>query len=120
MPPAASPTEPEQHAPATDFGARQPTSVTVVLDAEAFARAFATVFASVLDSRYAAMTAGQLSLPPAPGQVAHGQVAQFPGAQVPVVIHQKQSFWAHARHVDVLLMGVAAAIVLIVLAAWMV
>ena len=32
----------------------------------------------------------------------------------------KQSFWSHAKHVDVLLLSAAMVIVLVVLAAWLV
>ena len=32
----------------------------------------------------------------------------------------KQSFWSHAKHVDVLLLSAAMVIILVVLAAWLV
>ncbi|MDP2292123.1 MAG: hypothetical protein Q8M22_13110 [Actinomycetota bacterium] len=78
--------------------------VTVVIDAEAFARVFATVFASIMDDRQRTpgwSTAPQVFVPAPPSTPA------------------KQSFWTHARHPDVLLMGVATVIVLVVLAAWL-
>jgi hypothetical protein len=36
------------------------------------------------------------------------------------VVEPKPSFWSNARHLDVLLLGIATAIVLVVLAAWLV
>ena len=70
-------------------------------DAEAFATVFATVFATKLDERLGSWT------PPVAG--APGLPATTP----------KPSFWAHAKHPDVLLVGFAAAIVIVVLVAWM-
>ena len=81
-----------------------PTTTTVVIDAEAFARVFATVFAALLDERFSAWGA-VMPARPTPGQ-----------ALVPARV--KQSFWTQARHPDVLLMGLAMVIVLVVLAAW--
>lgn len=85
-----------------------PTSITtnLVIDAEAFATVFATVFASVLDERLSALGTGV-----APW---HGYVPA-PIAPAPV----KQSFWAHARHTDVLLLTFAMIIGLVILAAWL-
>jgi len=83
----------------------QQVPINVVIDAEAFAKVFATVFASMLDERASAWgggMAGRQAFAPAP-------------APVPA----KQSFWTHARHPDVLLMGLAMVIVLVVLAAWL-
>ena len=62
-------------------------------DAEGFARAFAQSFGKVLEERAPMWTA-------APAQ--------------------RPRFWAHAKHIDVLLIVAATAIVGVVLAAWMV
>ena len=89
-----------------DLPARaQPGPISVVIDAEAFARVFATVMATVLDDRFAAWGAG---MPNWPGYA-------LPAAAAPA----KPSFWSHARHLDVFLMGLAMVIVLVVLAAWL-
>ena len=83
----------------------QQLPVNVVIDAEAFARVFATVLATAIEERQPvwAPTAQMFStLPIAP--------------PAPV----KQSFWSHAKHVDVLLLSAAMVIVLVVLAAWLV
>jgi len=78
--------------------------VNIGIDAEAFARVFAAVFASMLDERLAGS-------PPFPGH----QFAAIPVApQLP-----KKGFWASALHVDVLLLGAAMVIMLVVLAAWL-
>lgn len=82
------------------------TTTTVVIDAEAFATVFATVFASVLDERLSALGTG---LAPWAGHV------PSPVGPAPV----KQSFWAHARHTDVLLLTFAMVIALVILAAWL-
>jgi hypothetical protein len=84
----------------------QPGPITVVIDADAFARVFATVMATVLDERFAAWGAG---VPNGPGF-----------ALQPVAAPAKPSFWSQARHLDVFLMGLAMAVVLVVLAAWLV
>lgn len=62
-------------------------------DAEGFARAFAQSFGRVLDER---------------APMWNGATAQRP------------RFWAHAKHIDVMLIVAATAIVGVVLAAWMV
>jgi hypothetical protein len=87
------------------------SSVNVVIDAEAFAQVFAAVFSTILDERLAEARVGLparqlLALPPV--------VVQAPAPAPP-----KQSFWTHARHPDVFLMGLATVIVLVVLVAWM-
>ncbi|MCU1366777.1 MAG: hypothetical protein JWN39_2416 [Ilumatobacteraceae bacterium] len=82
-------------------------TTTLVIDAEAFATVFATVFASVLDERLSALGTGLQAPPP----WAYGP----PPVPAPV----KQSFWAHARHTDVLLLSFAMIIALVVLAAWL-
>ena len=80
-----------------------PAPAQVVVDAEAFARVFATVLAEVLSQR---------GFTQAPQPVMH------PDAYRPAP--QRQSFWSQARHLDVLLLGVSALIVVVVLAAWIV
>ncbi|MEN9643502.1 MAG: hypothetical protein RL238_171 [Actinomycetota bacterium] len=82
-----------------------PQQINVSIDAEAFAKVFATVFASIVEQRLQ-------HVPPAPAYVPYA-IAAPPAALV------KQGFWRHARHPDVLLLGVATAIVLVVLAAWL-
>jgi len=63
------------------------------MDPEVFATMFATVLANMLDDR---LPAGGQSTP-----------------------QPKPSFWAHARHPDVLLLGLATVIMLVLLAAWL-
>jgi hypothetical protein len=77
--------------------------VNIGIDAAAFAQVFAAVFATMLDERMSLVRPGDqhvvgLGAPPAP---------------------QKKGFWASALHVDVLLLGAAMVIMLIVLAAWL-
>ncbi len=87
-----------------DAGPVAPPVANVMIDAEGFARVFATVLASLLDERLGTLGSQRPIIMPAP-------VA--PPAAV------KQSFWTHARHPDVLLMGLTMIIVLVVLAAWL-
>ncbi len=90
---------------------RDPSSMTVVIDADSFARAFgaafATAFAAALDERLATMTTGTqqaIYMPPA---------GYWQAAPVPVVT-KKSSTW----HADFLLSVLAMIIVLVVLIAW--
>lgn len=84
-----------------DSGVSVPTT-NIVIDAEAFARVFATTIAALMQDR--------------PPVVVHSAVAPVVApAPEPV----KQSFWSNARHADVLLMGLATVIVITVLAAWL-
>lgn len=92
------------------------TPVNVVIDAEAFARVFATVFSTMFDERAAAWR-GSVQPQPYPTQMY--SVGQFALPQ-PALMPVKQSFWSHAKHVDVLLLSAAMVIVLVVLAAWLV
>jgi hypothetical protein len=85
-----------------------PAPINVTIDADAFARVFATVFASLIEHRLVDQPAPQMYLRP---------IMDAP-ALVPV--QPKQGFWSQARHPDVLLMGLATVIVLVVLAAWLV
>jgi len=95
----------------------QPAPLNVVIDAEAFARVFAAVFATMFDERIAAWRPDMQVQQPYPTQMySVGQFALPQPAQAPV----KQSFWSHAKHVDVLLLSAAMVIVLVVLAAWLV
>ncbi len=80
-----------------------PAPAQVVVDAEAFARVFATILAEVLSQR--GFTQG-------PQPVVHPDAYR--------AAPQRQSFWSQARHLDVLLLGVSALIVVVVLAAWIV
>ena len=93
--PAAAPT----HTPV-------PAASTVVIDADAFARVFATVLGAMLDERAASWRDHPQTMP-----------IYLPA---PVAAPVKTSFWSSVRHLDVLMLGVAAAIVLVVFAAWMV
>ncbi len=76
--------------------------VTVVLDADSFARAFAIAIAPLLEDRLRA--------------------SAHPSTQVVRVVQPaasaKKSFWRNAWHVDVVLSGIAMCIVLAVLVAW--
>ena len=90
---------------------RDPSSMTVVIDADSFARAFgaafATAFAAVLDERLATIPTGTQQatyMPPA---------GYWQAAPVPVVT-KKSSTW----HADFLLSVLAMIIVLVVLIAW--
>ncbi|MBI4935308.1 MAG: hypothetical protein HY828_15610 [Actinobacteria bacterium] len=85
--------------------ASSPAPINVTIDADAFARVFATVFASLVEQRALEMPSPRYMSP----------MLEAPAPQQP-----KQGFWSQARHPDVLLMGVATAIVLVVLAAWLV
>jgi chemosensory pili system protein ChpA (sensor histidine kinase/response regulator) len=79
--------------------------VNVTIDADAFARVFATVFASLIEHRLVDQPT---------------QMYMRPMMEAPAPAPAKQGFWSQARHPDVLLMGLATAIVLVVLAAWLV
>ena len=89
----------------------QQLPVNIVIDAEAFARVFAAVFASMQPQ-----VPQQFGAQPYPTQVY--SVGQFPLPQ-PSPLPMKQSFWSHAKHIDVLLLSAAMVIVLVVLAAWL-
>lgn len=108
-------------APAVDVAPALPVQqlpVNVVIDAEAFARVFATVFASMFDERAAAWGPNVHTAPLYPTQMF--SVGQFALPQpTPAPAPVKQSFWSHAKHVDVLLLSAAMVIVLVVLAAWL-
>ena len=82
----------------------------IVLDAEAFARVFATVLAEA--------RAGQPTVPPEYLAALQAQARLVAPAAPPAPV--KKGFWANAKHLDVLLLGLGAAIVLGILAAWLV
>ncbi len=110
--PAPLPVVTQQLAPARPA----PQEITVSIDADAFARVFATVFASLVDQR------GHVG-PPMGQAYAPGSYVQNPAmnyAPIPQPTAPRQSFWSHARHPDVLLMSLATAIVLVVVVAWLV
>jgi len=98
--------------------------ITVVLDAESFAKAFASAMAGVLEKRPETSARQIIELGPqyvplpqlgaVPVVRANGQPSLWP--QYGSV--QKKSFWANAWHPDVLLSVVAMIIVLIVLVAF--
>jgi hypothetical protein len=104
--PAAQSGTPVIAIPASSAPATVPP-INIVIDAEAFARVFASVFATILDERMPARANGVYNGPMYAPMV-------LPAAPV------KQSFWSHAKRVDVLLLGAAMVIVLVVLAAWLV
>ena len=82
----------------------QSPTFNIVIDPEAFAQAFAAAFAELVDGHLASMANAVptwLAQPAPPEQKT-----------------TKQSFWTHARHPDVLLIGLSVVIVLVVLAAW--
>jgi hypothetical protein len=90
-----------------------PLHVTVSIDSEAFAAAFAKVFADILEER---MGGTQAAFAP---RMALGPVMMMP-EQMMAQGAAKRSFWSNARHLDVALVGLATTIVLVVLAAWLV
>lgn len=87
--------------------AQLPVPLNIVVDADAFARVFATVLASLLDDNLGGARRATITQAPASASAA----APAPVASV--------SFWTHARHPDVLFMSLAMILVLVVLAAWM-
>jgi len=95
----------------------QQLPINVVIDAEAFARVLASVFATMFDERVAAWGSNAQMPQPYPTQMYN--VGQFALSQ-PTPTPVKQSFWSHAKHVDVLLLSAAMVIVLVVLGAWLV
>lgn len=80
------------------------TQVNVVIDAEAFARAFAAVLAPILESRQ------QQQQAPQPPVMPHYRIVEP---------EPRKSFWSQAWHADVLLALAAIVIVVVVLVAWM-
>lgn len=101
--------------PAVVASRPEPQEIKVSIDADAFARVFATVFATLVEQRNVAQPMGQ---PYAPGAYVQNPAMMYaPAPQAPV---ERQSFWSHARHPDVLLMSLATAIVMVVVVAWLV
>lgn len=112
--------------PSPQLEARPVAANSVVLDPEAFAQMLATVvataIAAVLEDR-ANFAPPQPHLMAQPQQMALPQyIPQYVQMAAPMAapVPAKASFWSQARHPDVLLMGLAAAITIIVLAAWLV
>ena len=112
--------------PSPQLEARPVAANSVVLDPEAFAQMLATVvataIAAVLEDR-ANFAPPQPHLMAQPHQMALPQyIPQYVQMAAPMAapVPAKASFWSQARHPDVLLMGLAAAITIIVLAAWLV
>jgi hypothetical protein len=91
--------------------------VNAVIDAEAFAKVFAAVFATMLEERVSAWAPSVQAPMPYPAQPYPTQL--YAALPQPVPVPVKQSFWSHAKHVDVLLLSAAMVIVLVVLAAWL-
>lgn len=90
--------------PATRSADNSPAVVTV--DAEAFARVFATVLATVLDERFAAWRSGMTG--PLPTQA----IVAVPQARKPSLLRRM-------FHLDTVLAVLAAAIALVLLFAWL-
>ena len=112
--------------PSPQLEARPVAANSVVLDPEAFAQMLATVvataIAAVLEDR-ANFAPPQPHLMAQPQQMALPQyIPQYVQMAAPMAapVPAKASFWSQARHPDVLLMGLAAAITIVVLAAWLV
>lgn len=112
--------------PSPQLEARPVAANSVVLDPEAFAQMLATVvataIAAVLEDR-ANFAPPQPHLMAQPQQMALPQyIPQYVQMAAPMAapVPAKASFRSQARHPDVLLMGLAAAITIIVLAAWLV
>ena len=112
--------------PSPQLEARPVAANSVVLDPEAFAQMLATVvataIAAVLEDR-ANFAPPQPHLMAQPHQMALPQyIPQYVQMAAPTAapVPAKASFWSQARHPDVLLMGLAAAITIVVLAAWLV
>ena len=112
--------------PSPQLEARPVAANSVVLDPEAFAQMLATVvataIAAVLEDR-ANFAPPQPHLMAQPHQMALPQyIPQYVQMAAPMAapVPAKASFWSQARHPDVLLMGLAAAITIVVLAAWLV
>jgi hypothetical protein len=112
--------------PTPQLEARPVAANSVVLDPEAFAQMLATVvataIAAVLEDRagFAPPQAHQMAQPQ---QMALPQyIPQYVQMAAPMVapVPAKASFRSQARHPDVLLMGLAAVITVVVLAAWLV
>ena len=112
--------------PSPQLEARPVAANSVVLDPEAFAQMLATVVATAI----AAVLEDRASFaPPQAHQMAQQHqmalpqyIPQYVQMAAPMVapVPAKASFWSQARHPDVLLMGLAAAITIVVLAAWLV
>lgn len=78
--------------------------VSIVLDAEVLGKVFAKVFAAMLDERFEAWGRAAITAPPAP--------AALPPAR------RQRAVLRHLRQPDVLLLGIASAIVIGVLISW--
>lgn len=81
-------------------------SPVVTVDAEAFAKVFATVLATVLDERFAAWRATMLETPTL-------------SATPPQVVSAREPFARRMFHLDIVLMALAAAIIVVLLFAWL-
>jgi hypothetical protein len=109
-------------------------AASVLIDAEAFARVFASMIAQVIDERDRRPSAAPPTQPPV--QPIAQPIVQPTYAQAPYVQPQmmqpqmmqpqmmpvqpaKQGFWATARHLDVMLLGTTMVIALVILAAWL-
>jgi hypothetical protein len=98
-----------------------PAMSNVVLDAETFARVFATVIAETIEkTRAESQSQGWVQPPGAPyaGGIPTGMpYGQYP--YYPPAPPKKDGFWSHARHPDVILLSIATVIVLVIMVAWL-
>lgn len=86
----------------------------LVIDAEGFARLLASMVAGLVDER---LRAGGMA--PTPQYQPQPYQYGLPVAPAPAAPVEKRSFWKHAWHADVVLLGISTVIVLVVLAAWL-
>jgi molybdopterin converting factor small subunit len=100
------------------------SGTNLTIDAEGFARMLATMVAGVVDERLRAsgvIPAPQFQQPQFQQVPYQPQPYQYglPVAPAPAAPVEKRSFWKHAWHADVVLLGISTVIVLVVLAAWL-
>lgn len=102
-------------------------SPQIVFDTEAFARVFATVIAETIEKTRAEIQSQQPPVVPpvqySPGMQPVPGMPPMPYGQYPMYYppmpQRKDGFWSHAKHPDVILLGIATVIVLVILAAWL-
>lgn len=99
---------------------------TISIDAEAFARVFATVLGTVLDERFAAWRstapAGVLAGQPLAGQALSDQALSgqpLSGQPLVVTPPAKRPLWRRVLQLDAILMTLAAAILVVLIFAWL-
>jgi len=117
--PAHRQVAPSVDAPATtSLVPVQPPTGSVMVDVDTLARVCAMVVTEVLEQRYgAAAMQPQLPMPMSTAVALPSNVIVV--AEPAPVAPQRPSFWRNLLSTDVLLIGVAAAIVAVVLVAWL-